>query len=76
MTLRKAILSLFVLVFVGSGLSLYITNEVFNVAYHMFVMGLSLAILAGAHFSQQEIDRREIAREKKRLKKLKYGYKK
>jgi hypothetical protein len=73
MTLRKAILSLFVLVFVGSGLSIYITNLVFNVAYHLFVMGLSLAILLGAYFSQTEIDRREIAAEKKRLKK-RYNY--
>jgi hypothetical protein len=76
MTIRQAILVLFVVVFVGSGLSLFVANKVFSVAYHMFVMGLSLAVLVGAYFSQQEIDRREIAREKKRLRKIKYGWKK
>ena len=45
-----------------------INNTLLNAAYHMFVIGLSTAVLLGNYFSQEQIDRRDIAREKKRLK--------
>jgi hypothetical protein len=43
-------------------------NTLLNAAYHMFVIGLSVAVLLGNYFSQEQIDRRDISKEKKRLK--------
>jgi len=72
---RKIIVSIFLIAIIGSLINLIVVNKVFNIAYHMFIIGLCLSILLGSYFSQREVDRREIAKEKKRLKKLKYVYK-
>jgi len=69
---RSIIVAIFLIAIAGSFVNLIIASKVFNVAYHMFVIGLSSAILLGNYFSQREIDRRDIAREKKRIKRSKY----
>lgn len=71
---EKLTFSLFVTVFIG-GLTLAITtNSLYAFSFSIFVMGFSGAILAGAlikYFSQEEIDLRDIKRERLRIRRSK-----
>lgn len=67
---EKITQTLFTIIFLGSLFQAFTTNSVYLLGFSLFTAGCSGAILLGAilkYFSQEEIDLRDIRKERKRI---------